>query len=253
MEDITRNDLKIILMFAHHMAKGDSELFFPEKKLLGRFYGKLRLSAMEKKEVTGREISLSESLKNLSGENAQQKLVEFLCAVALVDGKMNEGELNFIEKVVSQIGGKMQLLPVEDWGEYENKATAFVEDIDVPPKIVVAEDDENIGRLVQYKLEGSGFNVLWRTDGAKALKIIEEEIPDLVVLDIDMPEMTGFEVLAAMKEKPETSSIPVIMLTAQKTKADVGKAIELGVDDYVVKPFRPAELLERIKTHLPKP
>lgn len=74
-----------------------------------------------------------------------------------------------------------------------------------------------------------------------------------MVLDIDMPEMTGFEVLAAMKEKPETSSIPVIMLTAQKTKADVGKAIELGVDDYVVKPFRPAELLERIKTHLPKP
>lgn len=148
MEDITRNDVKIILMFALHMAKADSELFFPEKKILARFYGKLRLSAMEKKEVTSREISLSESLKNLSGENAQQKLVEFLCAVALVDGKMNEGELNFIEKVVSLIRGKMQLLPEEDWGEYENKATAFVDDIDVPPKIVVAEDDENIGRLV---------------------------------------------------------------------------------------------------------
>lgn len=252
VEEITRNDLKIILMFGLHMAMPGSDFSLPEKQLLGRFFKKLRLSKSEKKEVTRQQISLVEYLGELSSEAATEQLVEFLCAVARVDGKLDEAKISFIEKVISQLKRKKPLLSLEEWGEYDKRAAVLVDSIAVPPRVVVAEDDESIGKLVQYKLQGSGIQVLWLTDGAKALRAIEEEIPDLVVLDIDMPALSGFEVLAAMKSNPETSSTPVIMLTAQKTKTDVSKAIGLGASDYIVKPFRPADLLERVKRHLPK-
>ena len=252
MEEVSRNDLKIILMFGLHLAMADNDFTLQGKNFLGGFFRKLRLSESEKKEVARRQISLAEYLGKLSSEAATEQLVEFLCAVSRVDGKMDEAEIEFIEKVHSLLKRKKPLLPLEEWGEYEERATAQLDRIEVPPRIVVAEDDESIGRLVQYKLRGSGFQVLWLTDGAKALKTIEEEHPDLVVLDIDMPELTGFEVLAAMKANSETSSTPVIMLTAQKAKTNVTQAISLGATDYMVKPFRPAELLVRVKRHLPK-
>lgn len=251
--EIYRSDLKIILAFGLHLCRAEGRISLTEKSLTGRLLKKLRLSESEKKAVSGKDFSLSEGLAGLTGEHAKEMLIDFLSAVSAVDGRRDEAEVRFVEKVHSQLGGQTRLPPAQDWGASEARADALLDGIAVAQKIVVAEDDESIGKLVRYKLEGSGFNVFWLTDGAKALETIEEENPDLVVLDIDLPELTGFEVLAAMKEKPATKSTPVIMLTAQKTKTDVSRAIGLGANDYVVKPFRPADLLARVKTHLPDP
>jgi two-component system, OmpR family, alkaline phosphatase synthesis response regulator PhoP len=114
-------------------------------------------------------------------------------------------------------------------------------------KIIIAEDEEHIGQMVSFKLERSGFNVIWKQDGASALEAVRTEIPDAVILDVMMPNMNGFEVLEAIKQDKDLKHIPVIMLTAQGQESDIVSGIDKGAADYLVKPFRPAELLARVK------
>ena len=121
----------------------------------------------------------------------------------------------------------------------------------MPTKILIADDEEHLGYLVKFKLEKEGFDVIWKKDGRQALEAVQEERPDLVILDVMMPGLTGFEVLEAIKADPELKDTPVIMLTASGQEADTVKGIDMGAADYIVKPFRPAELVARIRRCLP--
>ena len=118
--------------------------------------------------------------------------------------------------------------------------------------ILIADDEEHLGFMVKFKLEKSGFNVLWEMDGNSAYSAIEKEVPDLVILDVMMPGLTGYEVLQKIKADDNLKNIPVIMLTAKGQESDLVKGIEMGAADYIIKPFRPAELMARIKRFLPE-
>ena len=119
-------------------------------------------------------------------------------------------------------------------------------------KIVLAEDEPQIARLIEFKLKKEGYSVTWRENGEEALKAIKADKPDLILLDIMMPVMDGYEVLRRLKEDENLKSIPVIMLTAMAQEKNVVKGIDLGAEDYITKPFHPAELLARVKRILGK-
>lgn len=120
-------------------------------------------------------------------------------------------------------------------------------------KIVLAEDEPQIARLIEFKLKKEGYEVTWKENGEEALKAIKADKPDLILLDIMMPVMDGYEVLRRLKEDENLKSIPVIMLTARAQERDVVKGIDMGAEDYITKPFHPAELLARVKRILGKP
>ncbi|GJQ20982.1 MAG: hypothetical protein HBSIN02_13370 [Bacteroidia bacterium] len=117
-------------------------------------------------------------------------------------------------------------------------------------RILVAEDQPHIRALIQYKLRNSGYQVVAVEDGEAALRSARESIPDLILLDVMMPLMTGFEVLAALKQHEETRNIPVLLVTAQSSETEVLRGLELGADDYITKPFSPNELAARVRTVL---
>jgi len=117
----------------------------------------------------------------------------------------------------------------------------------VRKKILAVDDEKHIVRLVQVNLERQGYEVVCAHDGKEALQKVDEERPDLVVLDVMMPYMDGFEVLQNMRRNPATRDIPVIMLTAKAQDADVFKGWQSGVDCYLTKPFNPMELLSFVK------
>ena len=117
----------------------------------------------------------------------------------------------------------------------------------MPKKILAVDDEKHIVRLVQVNLERAGYTVVTANDGKEALQKVEEENPDLVVLDVMMPYMDGFEVLQNLRRSPNTRDIPVIMLTAKAQDADVFKGWQSGVDCYLTKPFNPMELLSFVK------
>ena len=118
------------------------------------------------------------------------------------------------------------------------------------PTILVADDDELLAALVQFKLEAAGHNVVVAEDGAVALEAAERERPDLIVLDAMMPIMTGSEVLTRLKVDSGLAMIPVIMLTARRNQEDVAAALQSGAADYLTKPFNPEELLVRVEAAL---
>jgi len=118
--------------------------------------------------------------------------------------------------------------------------------------ILIADDDEHIGFFVRFKLEKLGYQVTWELNGATALEKIRETLPDLVILDLMMPGLGGYEVLEQLRGQEATRAIPVIMLSAMGQENDIVKAINSGADDYLVKPFRPAELQARVQRLLQK-
>ena len=121
----------------------------------------------------------------------------------------------------------------------------------MPKKIVLVEDDHFLGGLMSTKLEKEGFSVVRAYDGEEAVKKIFEERPDLVLLDIILPAIDGFEVLKRLREDPQTAKIPVIMLTNLGAKEDIERGFQLGAQDYMVKAhFTPGEIVTKIKTAL---
>ena len=114
-------------------------------------------------------------------------------------------------------------------------------------KLLVADDDPDLLDLVAYALGQTGYLVVKAADGTAALAAFEAEAPDMVILDINMPGMTGFEVCSAIRSR---STVPVMMLTARGEEQDLVKALELGADDYLTKPFSPKTLLARVKALL---
>lgn len=114
-------------------------------------------------------------------------------------------------------------------------------------KILVVDDEKDILDLVRYHLEREGYRVVGCGDGKSALDLVKREHPDLVVLDLLMPEVDGLEVCRLLRRD---SAIPIIMLTAKTEEADKVTGLELGADDYVTKPFSPRELVARVKAIL---
>jgi len=117
-------------------------------------------------------------------------------------------------------------------------------------KILVVDDDPNIRELVMETLNQEDFNAIEATDGLEALKICETERPDLIVLDVMMPDLDGLEVCLRLRGDTLTSHIPIILLTAKGMLEDKIKGMETGADDYLTKPFDPLELEARINMHL---
>jgi phosphate regulon transcriptional regulator PhoB len=120
----------------------------------------------------------------------------------------------------------------------------------ISKKILVVDDEADILELVVNNLRAAGFAVTTAETGAAALKKANADLPDLIVLDIMLPEMTGLEVCKALKKDNATLHIPIIMLTAKAEEVDRVVGLELGADDYVSKPFSPRELVLRVKSVL---
>ena len=110
-------------------------------------------------------------------------------------------------------------------------------------RILVVDDERHIVRLVQVNLEKVGYTVLTAYDGVEALEQVGKEKPDMVILDVMMPRMDGFEVLKKLQADAKTRDIPVIMLTAKAQDADIFRGWSSGVSSYLTKPFNPRELL----------
>jgi len=113
-------------------------------------------------------------------------------------------------------------------------------------KILVVEDEESLLKLESILLTTKGYLVQGVTSGLAALEAIDEEMPDLVLLDVMLPKMDGFEVCSRIKENPATKHIPVILLTAKKTPEDINRGREVGADEYITKPFKSAMVMENI-------
>jgi len=118
--------------------------------------------------------------------------------------------------------------------------------------VLVVEDEEHIRRVLEYNLRLDGFEVYPAKDGPGALELVRKIRPNVILLDWMMPEMDGLEVLSKLKQDKSTEDIPVFMLTAKAVLADVGRALCEGADDYITKPFDPAQLGRIIKKKLEK-
>lgn len=116
--------------------------------------------------------------------------------------------------------------------------------------VLVADDEQDIVEIVRFRLEHDGYRVLTASDGEAALQLAREEHPDLCLLDVMMPKLSGLEVLAQIRADPATAGTRVIMLTARGQDGDVDRGFELGANDYVTKPFSPKELRRRISAQL---
>jgi len=117
-------------------------------------------------------------------------------------------------------------------------------------RILVVDDEQELIKAVQIRLEHAGYEVLTAYGGQEALDRVSKERPDLILLDIMMPGIDGFEVLRRLKNKPETSLIPIIMLTAKGETGSLIKAGDLGTTDYIIKPFDTEELLDLVKKYI---
>ena len=117
-------------------------------------------------------------------------------------------------------------------------------------RILVVEDERSIADLVAEALKRQGYRVETAGDGDQALEAAETTLPDLIILDLMLPKLDGWEVCRRLREEETTRRIPIIMLTARRDEKDVVAGLELGADDYLRKPFSLAELLARVKAHL---
>lgn len=124
-------------------------------------------------------------------------------------------------------------------------------------RIMVIEDDENIQELISYNLEKEGWEVLCQGNGRTGLQAVIDQKPDMILLDIMLPEMDGLSVCRELKHNAQTREIPIIMLTAKGEEADIVVGLEMGADDYITKPFSPRILTARsravLRRHAPAP
>ena len=116
--------------------------------------------------------------------------------------------------------------------------------------VLVADDDADIRDLVAFKLEQAGFDVITAEDGPGALSAAHQRVPDIAVLDISMPGMSGLDVCRMLRADPTTADMMIIMLTARAQENDVEGGFSAGADDYLIKPFSPRELTTRVQALL---
>ena len=120
----------------------------------------------------------------------------------------------------------------------------------VTPHILVVEDEDSLATLLQYNLQKEGYEVRLAGDGEEALLMIDERLPDLVVLDWMLPKVSGIKVCRRLRQRNETRNLPIVILTARGEESDRVRGLDTGADDYVVKPFSMTELTARIRAVL---
>jgi CheY-like chemotaxis protein len=116
--------------------------------------------------------------------------------------------------------------------------------------VLVVEDKASLSQMLQFLFLSKGLNVQIAFNGIEALEKVGGISPDLILLDIMMPQMDGFEVLEKLKGNPDTAGIPVIMLTARKSREDMEKARHLGAVEYITKPFKAVEVVDKVLRHI---
>jgi DNA-binding response OmpR family regulator len=121
---------------------------------------------------------------------------------------------------------------------------------DGKPTILVADDEEDVRELVAYRLSRSGYEVIDAGDGEEAFRLATQRVPDLMVLDVMMPRLDGYELTRRVRADESLRSVPVILLTARSQETDVGRGFDVGADDYLKKPFNPDELVARVRAVL---
>jgi two-component system alkaline phosphatase synthesis response regulator PhoP len=114
-------------------------------------------------------------------------------------------------------------------------------------KVLVVDDEPGVVKMVRYLLEKNSFTVVSANEGEEGVRLAAQEKPDLILMDIMMPVIDGNEATRRIRENEATRQIPIIMLSALGQEGDVAKSLELGAMDYIVKPFHPQELMERVK------
>ena len=118
------------------------------------------------------------------------------------------------------------------------------------PNILVVEDEDSLATLLQYNLQKEGYDIAVAGDGEEALLLVDERLPDLIVLDWMLPKVSGIEVCRRLRQRNETRNVPIIMLTARGEESDRVRGLDTGADDYLVKPFSMSELTARIRAVL---
>lgn len=116
--------------------------------------------------------------------------------------------------------------------------------------ILVVDDEEDILELVEYNLVKAGYTCTCVASGSEAVRYVRSTLPDLIILDLMLPGLDGFEVCTVLKNDPKTRQIPILMLTAKGTEGDVVRGLEMGADDYITKPFSPRVLSARVAAAL---
>jgi len=117
-------------------------------------------------------------------------------------------------------------------------------------KILVADDEEDYLNLLRLILIPEGYEVITAEDGEQALKKVKESSPDLLILDVNMPKLNGYDVCEKIRENKKLKKIPIIMLTVRSREEEEVFGLDIGCDDYITKPFEPTELVARVKTVL---
>ncbi len=117
-------------------------------------------------------------------------------------------------------------------------------------EILIIEDEKDISEAIEYNLKNEGFRVSKAFDGQTGLKLAKDKIPSLILLDLMLPLVSGFDICKILKSDPNTKNVPIIMLTAKSSETDKVVGLEIGADDYITKPFSMRELIARIKTIL---
>lgn len=118
----------------------------------------------------------------------------------------------------------------------------------IRPAALVVEDDEHIAHLLRFMLEREGYEVLHAPDGREGVRLIETAAPPAIaLLDVMLPFVDGFELVRRLREQPGWTEVPVVMLTAKTQESDIVRALNAGANDYILKPFQPAELLARLR------
>ncbi len=115
------------------------------------------------------------------------------------------------------------------------------------PKILVAEDERDIRELIGFTLRFAKFDVTLVANGLEAVEKATEEPPDLIMLDVRMPKMTGYEACRVLKDNPATSMIPIVILSAKGQETEIEQGLSSGADEYIVKPFAPDELTNQVE------
>jgi CheY-like chemotaxis protein len=119
-------------------------------------------------------------------------------------------------------------------------------------RILIAEDERDIRDLITFTLQFAGYEVMAASNGEEAVKLAQQETPDLVLMDVRMPRMTGYEACAAMKADPKLKDVPVIFLSAKGQDSEIQIGLQAGAEEYLLKPFAPAQLTERIQAVMQK-
>ena len=117
-------------------------------------------------------------------------------------------------------------------------------------KILIAEDERDIRDLVAFSLQFSGFTVVQASNGAEAVERAQVELPDLILMDVRMPKMTGYEACKALKSIPAMRDIPVVFLSAKGQESEIQTGLDAGAEEYILKPFAPDELAKQVKAVL---